>query len=139
MKTPPPSRWKPGESGNPLGRKKGASTKVIELRKAIADALPEIINALVESAKIGDTSAAKLLLDRAIPCLKTIEMPKPIDLPADGSLSDQGRQVMALIAGGAISPDTGSKLISGLTSLARIVEIDEIEARLTILEQRSGN
>ena len=58
-----------GQSGNPKGRPKGTS-QAAKLRQAIEGDLSDIITALVESAKAGDTSAAKLLLDRAIPALR---------------------------------------------------------------------
>ena len=43
---------------------------------------------------------------------------------------------MALIANGEIAPDTGSQLITALGTLARVAEIDELTARITILENR---
>ena len=51
-------RWKPGESGNPAGRRPG-SGKVAELRESIAEHIPEIVSRLVEAAKGGDVGAAR--------------------------------------------------------------------------------
>ena len=43
MKDPKrPGRWKPGESGNPAGRKPG-SGEVAKLRAAIAEHMPGIV------------------------------------------------------------------------------------------------
>ena len=56
------AKWKPGQSGNPRGRKRGAG-EVGKLRASIAEHVPEIIAKLVEQAKGGDAGAARLLLE----------------------------------------------------------------------------
>ncbi len=134
MANPPPSRWKPGQSGNPKGRPP-SSVKTAELRTALGQAVPKILVKMTELALNGDVSAARLIMERCIPALKAVEQIKPIDLP-DGTLTNQGRAVMALIANGEIAPDTGSQLITALGTLARVAEIDELTARITILENR---
>ena len=69
------TKFKPGVSGNPLGRKKDKTPATL-LRKSIAEAMPEIILTLIEQAKNGDTAAAKVLLDRL---LSNIETPSHAD------------------------------------------------------------
>ena len=64
------SQWKPGQSGNPKGRPSG-SGRVATLRAAMADRVPEIIQMLTTKALACDTAAAKLLLERTIPVLRT--------------------------------------------------------------------
>lgn len=88
-------RWKPGESGNPKGRPPGAG-EVAKLRASIAGHVPEIIGQLVEAAKGGDVQAARLLLERVLPPMKPTELAVPLALP-DGSLTDQGRAVLAAV------------------------------------------
>ncbi|MDD2809445.1 DUF5681 domain-containing protein [Rhodoferax sp.] len=129
--------WKPGKSGNPKGRTPG-TCDVPKLRAAIAARVPEILNKLLELALEGDTGAARLLLERAIAPLKSIEPTQPITLP-DGSLTDQGRAVLTAVAAGALAPGQGSQLIAAIGALARVAEIDELEKRMTALENQHGN
>ena len=133
----PPGRWKPGESGNPAGRKPG-SGEVAKLRAAIADRVPELLDKLMAQALEGDTSAARLLLERAVAPLKAIEQPQALSLPY-GTLTDQGRAVLASVASGELAPGQGAALLGAIGTLARVTELDELEARLTKLENARGN
>lgn len=129
-----PGRWKKGESGNPKGRTPGTG-EVPKIRAAIAARVPEILDKLMALALEGDTGAARLLLERAIPPLKAMEPTQPITLP-DGTLTDQGRAVLAAVAAGALAPGQGSQLIAAIGQLARVTEIDELAARITSLEAK---
>ena len=126
-----------GKSGNPGGRKPQQSSAK-KLREAIAKDIPPIIRAMVKAAKDGDARAAKLLLDRAVPALKPRQQPEAIgDLT--GSLTDQGRAVLAAMGTGKLSTDEAQNILSALASLARLQETDDIERRLAALEQNRGN
>lgn len=129
-----PGRWKPGESGNSAGRPKGAGDAA-KLRAAIAAELPGILKAMTEQALAGDVQAARLLLDRTIAPLRAVEPPQPMTLP-DGSLTEQGRAVLAAVAAGQLAPGQGSALMTAIGALARVAEIDELAARIEALEQR---
>lgn len=126
--------WKAGESGNPRGRTPGSGTAG-KLRAAIAGHLPEIIEQLVTKARAGDSQAARLLLERVLPPMKAMEQAQPISLPS-GSLTDQGRAVLAAVAAGELSPGQGAQLLSAIAGLCRVVELDELAARLAALEGR---
>ena len=77
MKNPKrPGRWKPGESGNPAGRKPG-SGEVARLRAAMAVHVPALVAVLVERALSGEIGAARLLLERTIAPLKASEEAAP--------------------------------------------------------------
>lgn len=128
------SRWKPGASGNPAGRKPGTG-EVGKLRAAIAKDVPEIITALTAAAKGGDVGAARLLLERVLPALKPAEEPVAVSL--DGAkLADQGRAALQAIAEGRIAPSQGAALLSAIGVLAKLVETDELAARVAALEAR---
>ena len=131
-----PGRWKPGQSGNPAGKPKGAG-EVAKLRAAIAQDVPQILEALKAQALAGDVQAARLLLERTIAPLKAVEPPQPLTLP-DGSLTEQGRAVLASVADGEIAASQGAALVAAIGTLARVVEIDELAARIEALEQRSN-
>lgn len=128
------TRWKPGESGNPRGRPQGAG-EVAKLRAGISQHIPGIIKKLVDQAKAGDAAAARLLLDRVLPPIKATEQPAPIDLP-DGTLTDQGRAVLTAVGAGDIAPGQAAQLLSGLGALAKLIETDELAARVAALEEK---
>ena len=130
-------KWKQGESGNPSGRPPGVG-EVTKLRESIAAHLPEIITQLVTKAKEGDAQAARLLLERVLPALKPIEQAVALSLPQGEGITGQGRAIVQAVAEGTLAPGQGAQLLAGLGSLARIVEIDELDARLTKLEEKQN-
>ena len=124
--------WKPGQSGNPKGRKPGSTTKHAKLRRSIEEHVPDIIGAMVEAAKGGDTAAAKLLLERALPALKA--QGTPVALPMGETLSDTGRNVLIAVGAGQMAPEQAGLLLSGLGTLAKVIETDELIRRIEALE-----
>ena len=133
---PPPHAWKPGQSGNPAGRPPGSGT-VAALRAAIAEHVPAIVEKLTAAALAGDVGAARLLLERAIPSIKAAEEPAALALP-DGTLTEQGRAVLASVASGALAPGQGAALLGALGTLAKLTETDELTRRIEALETRGG-
>ena len=99
--------------------------------------MPQIIENLVILAKNGDVQAAKVLLDRCCPTLKPQAM--PISLPVNGSLAEQGGEIIKATMSGQIPPDIGSQLITALTHQAKIVEIDDVIKRLEALGESKMN
>lgn len=133
---PPAAAWKPGQSGNPKGRPAGTG-EVGKLRAAIAKRVPDLLDAMLAKALDGDVGAARLLLERAIAPLKAIEPTQTLALP-DGTLTDQGRAVLRSVADGELAPSQGAALLGAIGTLARVTEIDELEARIAALEVRNG-
>lgn len=132
----PPHAWQPGQSGNPAGRKPGTG-EVAKMRAAIAARMPEVLNALLARALEGDVAAARLLLERTVAPLKAIETVQPISLP-EGNLTSQGCAVLASVAAGVLAPGQGAALLGAIGTLARVVEIDELAARVAALESANG-
>jgi hypothetical protein len=128
-------RWKKGESGNPKGRPPGVGA-IAKLRAAIAEHVPEIVAKLVERAKEGDSAAARLLLERAMPPIKPIEQPAPVALPDGATLTEQGRAVLSAAGLGDIAPGQAAQLLASLAALAKLVETDELAMRVAKLEER---
>jgi len=126
--------WKPGQSGNPKGKTPG-SGELQRLRASIAADVPDILAGLVTAAKAGDVQAARLILERVLPPLKGIEQAVALPLPAGGTLTAQGRAVLSAVAAGELAPGQGAQLLAAIGSLSRVTEIDDMEARLTKLEQ----
>lgn len=126
-------RFKPGQSGNPAGRPKD-KTPATMLRKSIAEAMPDIILKLVEQAKEGDTAAAKILLDRCVPSLKPQAM--AINLPVNGTLAEQGGEIIRATLSGHIPPDIGAQLITALSNQGKLIELQELTERLQRIEKQ---
>ena len=133
---PPAAAWKPGQSGNPKGRPAGTG-EVAKLRAAIADRVPELLAAMMARALDGDVGAARLLLERAIAPLKAAEQSQALSLP-DGTLTEQGRAVLASVAAGELAPGQGAALLGAIGTLARVAEIDELARRIEVLEEKNA-
>jgi hypothetical protein len=132
VNTMPTPKFKPGVSGNPAGRPKGQHP-AHNLRNTIVENMPQVIESLVNLAKNGDVQAAKVLLDRVCPTLKPQAM--PINLSVNGSLAEQGREIINATLSGQIPPDIGSQLIIALANQTKLIEIQELEQRISNLEK----
>jgi delta 1-pyrroline-5-carboxylate dehydrogenase len=134
---PPAAAWKPGQSGNPRGRKPGTG-EVAKLRAAIADRVPELLAAMMARALDGDVGAARLLLERAIAPLKAAEQSQALSLP-DGTLTDQGRAVLASVATGELAPGQDAALL-GLAPGDRDLDLDRrvLERSLSVNTAAAG-
>lgn len=128
--------WRPGVSGNPKGRTPGTG-KVATLREQINEALPSIVKAMVDRALDGDPGAARLLVERVIPALRPEERPVLVNMTADAPLSDQGRALLTAVAAGELAPSQASTLLAGLSTMAKLIETDELAARVAALEERA--
>lgn len=127
--------WVKGQSGNPAGGKAGSGV-VARLRASIGEHLPEIITRLVAQAREGDVQAARLLLERVCPPLKGVEQPAPIALPADAGLAEQAKAIVIAAGAGELAPGQASMLVSALAGVGKLVETEELEARITAIEER---
>lgn len=132
----PSTAWKPGQSGNPKGRKPG-SGEIAKLRAGIAARVPELLETLMERALGGDVGAARLLLERAIAPLKSVDPAQVLNLPGT-TLTERGQAVLGAIEAGELSPGQGAALIGAIGSLARVAEIDELATRVAELEKANG-
>lgn len=127
------TKFTSGQSGNPNGRPKNKTPATL-LRKSIADDMPDILKALISKAKEGDVAAAKVLLDRICPPIKPQAF--PISLPVNGSLVEQGGEVIKATLAGEIPPDIGAQLITALSNQGKLVDLEELGERLKRIEQQ---
>lgn len=125
-------RWRPGKTGNPRGRPP-ASAWVTKARANLRANVAPIIEAMQQRALAGDTAAARLLLERALPVLKAEGDAVRLPTPA-GTLADQARGIMTQAAAGQLTPDAAGELLTALGAVARITEVAELEARIQALE-----
>ena len=121
--------FKKGESGNPAGRPRGSVNKNLQMLRAAAEA---ILPDLIDRAKSGDLEAQKLILDRGIPRLRSVSMPEALPLP-DGTLTDQARALVALIAAGDLSTTVAAEIAGIITASARVEEVDQLRDELKAL------
>jgi len=128
-----------GVSGNPKGRPAGIPSKTVKLRHQIEADIPEILEAMTEKAKAGDVAAAKLLMERTIPPLKS-EAPT-IQLPglADQDLTAAARMVLGAVGAGTLPPDIGGQLVQALVNAVRLIESAELAERIKVLEDRAND
>lgn len=126
-------QWKPGQSGNPSGRPPGAG-QLAQLRDAIAEHLPEIVDRLVEQAKSGDAQSARILIERVLPTIRPIEL--PISLPREGgTLVERADRVLDAVAAGDLAPTQASALLAGLGAIAKLKETEDLQKRIEQLEK----
>ena len=98
------------------------------------NAAPEVIDTLIASAKAGDVNAGRALLVCAVPPLKPAELPVTLPIDQDAGLADQGRAVVSALAGGLIAPGQAASILQALAGIARLVELEEFDKRLSALE-----
>ena len=123
------ARFQKGQSGNPGGRPPGSVNKSLRL---LRDAAEAILPSLIERAKDGDLEVQKLILDRGIPRLRAVSMPEALALP-DGTLTDQAKALVALIAEGNLSTTVAAEIAGIITASARVEEVDQLRDELKTL------
>ena len=132
--------WQKGQSANPAGKPKGAIHRTTKARQALVEHLPAVLDAVVAAAKEGDMGAARLVTELCLPKLRPTA--EPVELPglteAD-SLADKGQAVIAAMADGTIGPDVAAQMLAALGQQGRILELEQLEARVSRLEQGSVN
>ena len=129
--------FRPGASGNPRGRPKGARNRATVTAEALLDGEAEAISRkLIEKALEGDTTALQLCLDRILPPRR--ERPVAFDLPKIESAAEAlsaSSAVLASCAAGALSPLEAAEIMGLVSKHVHMLELTEIEVRLTALEK----
>lgn len=125
--------WKKGESGNPRGRQPGVE-KVRQLLDPHREAL---VAKAVELALSGDVQALRLCLERISPPPRTETAPVRIPgMTKAATMSDKARCIVDAVGDGVLSADAGSAFLAALANAQRVIEVDELEARIAALEER---
>src|SRR5262245_50057017 len=131
---PNDGQFRPGQSGNPAGRPPGIRDKRTAMRDLLVPHAAELVAKVVEMAKAGDSTALRICIDRLIPPVKAKDDPVQLP-PLTGSLADSGRVVLEALAEERLSPEEAANVLQALATQARIVEVEEIEKRVTALEK----
>ena len=130
------SQFKPGQSGNPRGRPKGARNKSTVAAEALLDGESEALTRrCIDLAMEGDPTALRLCLSRILPVRR--ERTISLDLPAlEGSQDSLGAigRVLEAVGAGMITPSEGQAVASLLETHRRTFEVEELEHRIEALE-----
>jgi len=130
------TQFRPGQSGNPGGRPKGARNKITVAIEALIDAAStDIATKAIELAKAGDATMIRALLDRAAPPRRDRHI--PFELPPMERAADAVKAAAAIaqaVADGELTPSEASELSDFVANYAKALEISDLEARLQRLE-----
>ena len=128
----------PGKSGNPSGRPAGSRNKTTLLaERLMQDDAEAIVRAVIDAAKSGDMTAARMIVERIAPVRKGA--PVSFDLPPVETAGDLAAAMGALVqamAQGEVTPDEAATIASVFEIRRKAIETLEFEQRLTALEGR---
>ena len=142
--TNPKQRGRPfqiGVSGNRNGRPKGSRNRVTILAEQLVDGVAEeVVNKIIEHARLGEPNALKLLMDRILPVRK--DRPTPFQLPPIETAKDIPPAMASItqaVADGDLTLLEAAEVSRLVEHYARAVEITEIMERLDALEQEKAS
>jgi hypothetical protein len=122
-----PWLWRPGQSGNPAGRPKGARNKSTLLVEALfEEAAEELVQAAVQRARAGDKAMLRFCLSRLLPQARhrCVEF----ELPDTSGMSPARAAAVALgavlkgVAAGEIAPAEARSIAALVERLRRLEE-----------------
>ena len=123
---------KRGLSGAVTRRQIGARA----VERLLEEEVEAITSAVIDKALMGDMNAARLCLERIAPARRdrrvAYEMPA-IETAADALKASSA--VLAACAAGTLAPSEAAEVLSLIATHVRMLEMQEIEARLIALEQ----
>ena len=92
----------------------------------------------MELAKSGDTTALRLCLERIMALIRVKD--EAVSIRQLGTtLTDRGRAIMNASLTGQITPSEAATLLQALATQARVIEAEELAARLEALEEKLGD
>jgi hypothetical protein len=130
--------FKPGQSGNPKGKPRGARNHATRAVQALLDGEAEALTRkAVEKAMEGDSVALRLCLERLCPPRK--DSPVIIaglpEVKTAAELPIATGKIMVAVSTGKLTPSEGQAVAGILDLHRRALELGEIEARVSALEK----
>jgi hypothetical protein len=129
--------FKPGRSGNPEGRPKGARNKATMAAERLLDGEADTLTRkAIDLAKQGDSTALRLCIERILPARK--DRPVPFNMPRLETVADSVNAAAAIasaVAEGELTPMEAAELTKVVDGYTRAVETADLAARLLSLEQ----
>jgi hypothetical protein len=133
------TRFKPGQSGNPAGKRPGTRHRTTMAAQALLDNESETLTRkCIELALGGEMGALRLCLERIIPPSR--ERPIKISLPDTSSLEsiDQAaEEILRGVATGQLLPTEGTVLSNLVEKRRAALETLDLEQRITQLEENN--
>lgn len=130
--------WRPGQSGNPAGKPKGARHRAtIAVEQLLDNEAEALTRKAIELALDGDVTALRLVLERLAPPRR--ERPVMVDLPEIASATDAVRALAALVAAtaeGSLAPGEAAEFMRLVDGYLKELELTEFELRLAALEAK---
>lgn len=127
-------RFAAGNQGKPKGAKNRASLVALELFEG---GVQDIAAAVIDQARAGDLTAARIVLDKVLPNAKERAIALP-DLPSTDTaagVSNAQQKILEAVAAGVITPGEASTLSSVLEQRRKALETMELEQRIIALEE----
>lgn len=129
------SRWLPGQSGNPSGRRATGE----RIRKYLESYDEALIGTAVELALFGDVQLLAALLARLSPVPKPTS--DPVEIPGlteATTLTAKAAVILDAVGSGALSPDTATTLLSAIASVSKVTADEVLHDRIAALETKLG-
>jgi hypothetical protein len=122
-----PGHFRPGQSGNPAGRPKGARNRSTIAAESLLEGEAEALTRkAIALALAGDTTALRLCIERLVPPRK--DRPIALDLPPIASAADVANAVAAVlqaVAEGRVTPSEAMAVTSLIEALGRAIPTTE--------------
>jgi len=131
-------RFRPGESGNPAGKRPGTRNRATLAAEVLLDGEADTLTRkAIQLAKQGDITALRVCLDRILPPRR--ERPVQFKLPALRNAGDAAAAMAAIaeaVAGGELTMSEAAELAKVVESFVRALEATAFDQRLRALEER---
>lgn len=127
-----------GTSGNPAGKAPGTRDRATRAaEQLLAGEAKQLTRKCIQMALAGDVQAMRLCMERIAPVRRGSAVRVP--LPAINSASDVNTAlsvITAAVSDGTLTTAEASELAALIEAARKSIELVQIEARLTALEQR---
>jgi hypothetical protein len=126
-----PGQFKPGQSGNPLGRAKGSRNKAtLAALAALEGDLEAVTSKLIKKAKAGEQWAITLMINKLIPNVRSAPVKFPLP---DGDLGKSLQAVLRLVSQGRMTIEDGQGIASIVSALGLAQQIEELTKKVEAL------
>jgi Family of unknown function (DUF5681) len=129
--------FKPGKSGNPKGRPKGArNATTLALESLLDGQATALTQKAIDLALTGDLTALRICLDRILPPRK--DRPVTFDFPMITTIAEAATTmswILTAVAAGDITPAEASEISKLVDTYVKAVEAVELAERISHLER----
>lgn len=127
------TKFKPGKSGNPNGKPKGAKNKRAAYRELFEKKSEDLIKKAIQLAEGGDVPCLKLCIDRIVSPYRAEDATIFLD-DMTGTLTEKGEKIIEAMGSGDVSPSDTASMLTAIAAQVRITEMDDLTKRIETLE-----